>query len=480
MSPTQTTTIRFATVVGLMVGLWSVFAAPADSGDRLAADVPSAAFRTGAEDERVARVPADIERGIFRDARGHLRPLVQFLIAGTTNEFHKTKRIHDWITRNIAYDSDAFEAQKPEPTDVSRILGARRTTCGGFARLFKEMATLAGVEVISIPGISRRRLSIKRNRMAGHIWSAARIGGKWYIVDATGDNRFHYRDSAFSRLSSYRDWHLFISPQAKIMMNRPEKEEHQFLETPVSEAAFLNAPFIEMSVLKYGVRFVTDVTALVKRENSVNAGGTVATLREKASLTKNVLSFTLDVPHNVTLHATVTDPNRKPQHTHALCSRDRARRNTATCRFSAPGTGMFKATISARWNSPREPSTFRLYEFMVQGLEGAGPRLPLPNELHVTDAIAKYGVDLVATGPRVFEVRHPRGVDVFVGIYEQGIEEVKVPAEGTILSTTGNSARWRFVVPAYSKEEYFIKVKAKKSSESRYTDVLAVMRVKGP
>lgn len=75
----------------------------ANSHSRLAADKKAAMYRTGVISRRVLHIPLQLEHKVYVKPEKYLKKLVHFLTEGTDDPYLKVKRIHDWITRRIAY-----------------------------------------------------------------------------------------------------------------------------------------------------------------------------------------------------------------------------------------------------------------------------------------------------------------------------------------------------------------------------------------
>lgn len=467
--------VMLAGVVILMFSL--LVAANTALEDRLAADAESANYRTHLEDDKITQIPQDINEGIFKDPKKYLPLLVDFLTEDAADDYAKIKRVHDWLTHNIAYDSDAYYAQTKEKKDTYSVILDKRTTCGGFAIVFKDMAVLAGMDALIIHGTSRKEFNIAKNRMAAHVWNAVKINSKWYIVDATADHRMDYKKSSFSPLSDYKDTELFISPEAKIMENFPAKEEYQFLKKPVDLETFLSKPFIEMRTLQYNVTFVTDIAGLIKKKTYPQPGGKIATLHDSILIAEEILAIVLDAPSYVSVYAKVMDSAQKFYEANAFCFREKS---LATCQFTAPAAGEYDAYISARFKDRKGELAQKLYTFKLDSA-AKGTGLPAPNFLFQVEPTEKYNVEITDYDKSAFsfiELKQPQDVDVFVGIYEKDIKESKLAAKPTVLSATDEEKHIRFEIPEYSKNEYLLKIKAKRKDESVYSDVIALVRIK--
>lgn len=88
---------------------------------------------------------------------------------GKSSDVQKLKKISQWITKNMSYDTTgnyntAFYALKK-----------KRGNCMGYALLAQKMFTEAGFESKIVKG------ELKSG--AAHVWNAVKIGKKYYYVD---------------------------------------------------------------------------------------------------------------------------------------------------------------------------------------------------------------------------------------------------------------------------------------------------------
>jgi transglutaminase/protease-like cytokinesis protein 3 len=445
--------------------------------DRTSADAAAAKYRTGKIDSAVLKVPSEIEKGLRQDPEKYLKRLVSFLSRGTDDDFVKVKRFHDWITENIAYDNDDFYGKGKK----GHVLKDRRTTCGGFAGLFKKMAELAGLEAITIDGKSRVTYDSVKKEMANHTWNAVKIRGKWYIVDPTHDSRFSYTNRRFRRKSRYRDTYLFVSPGLKILRNFPDDPAHQFLEKPMDFDAFIKHPLVEVyHFVRSGIRFVSDMEKMVKKERKPLPGGRFVQVEDKIYIGKGTVTIEVEAPENVSVFARVLDEKGKKYDAHAVAYREK---DMVICRFSAPGKGIYRAYISSRVN-PEDRLYQKAYPFTLVGTTGKGSEFPLPYRFYTYSHAAYYGVSVLDHNLNdknarsyFLRVKYPSHVRVFSWIWNEKDKKIPSGTAHSVISRDDKSTtvEYRYEVP--QNGTYFIKLRVKNAAERYYTDTAAVVKM---
>lgn len=117
-------------------------------------------------------------------------------------ELQKAKKLHDWLVKQVEYDSVEFhrevkdgktvEIHNPNPknhVDGSAFLhdrdgdGQIYTVCDGYARAYKILLNAAGIEAYRINATNTSGAS-----SSGHAWNLVKIGGNIYHVDACWDD----------------------------------------------------------------------------------------------------------------------------------------------------------------------------------------------------------------------------------------------------------------------------------------------------
>ncbi len=308
---------------------------------RAFADRVSAQYRTGKIDPHVEKTPENIVTAVQRDPEKNLPLLVNYLKEGAKNDYVFVKRIHDWITDNIAYNDALLEGIGPGTRKPYDFLRYSTTTCTGYSRLFKEMARLGGVEAIVIRGMSKNYLNKKRNP-GNHSWNGVKIRNKWYLVDTTHDGRFHYKKGRFTKKKKYNDDFLFVNPELKLQINYPYKPEHFFVKSPMTREDFWKLPRFKRC--KY--RFDIDFLNLDRyRKSDGKRVGKIVKLYDAFFTGEGYVDLAIKHDKNVVLQFALRDSNgRNYRDNGFMYFKD----NISHCRFSTPGRGVYHGSIYAK------------------------------------------------------------------------------------------------------------------------------------
>lgn len=423
------------------------FCAPIAAIDRLAADEASAAYRTGVTDEIALSVPAEIQRALVKDAETGLAALAQFLTSDTADEFVKVKRLHDWITDNIAYDSDLLLGLSDQGSrKVADLVKFKRTTCGGYAGLFFKLATLAGLENEIVTGNSKTCWIKSSKRDCHHVWNAVKVRGKWYYVDTTADGRFTYKHGAFTPKKRYKDSYLFIHPHAKLLINLPLEERQQFMSPVVSREQYLKTPRVSVLYHKYAIAYSPETIAQFYEGKRDFEGGALQKVFDVADSPGEIFELRFRAPANVSLFPQLVrdtseafddnsdsdkqqDAKDSNTYARAFCNRESAQQ--VVCQYSAPKPGRYKAYLQAK--EAGDLHKFGLIHAFTLNAGKAGPVLPqnaavlYPNALFNYQQFRILATDFLGTGgfPSI-EVAKP--VDGFITSFLFNADGKQVPA----------------------------------------------------
>ncbi len=423
----------------------AVFCTGLGATDRLAADAVSANYRTGVPEEKSLNVPADIRSAVSANPEAGLPLLVQYLVSDTNDEFIKVKRIHDWITDNIAYDSDLLLGLSDQGSrKVIDLVKFKRTTCGGYSHLFHHMASLAGIPVETITGNSKTCWIKSSARDCHHVWNAVNLRGKWYYVDTTADGRFTYKHGAFTPKKRYHDVYLFMTQQAKLLINLPLEERQQFLNPPVSRATYLGTPRVSVLYHKYDIQYTAQTIAQFREAKRDFEGGALQKVFDMADSPNELFELRFRAPANVMFFPQLvkeagesfddnTDSDKADDkvdlNARTFCLRESAEQ--VLCQYSAAKPGKYKAYLSAK--EAGDLYKFGLIHAFTLVAQKAGPILPLStSQLFTGPLFVQQGLNIVAadlnpTTPFPWvDVTHPEAN--FITSFVFGMDGKQVPA----------------------------------------------------
>ena len=287
---------------------------------------PEAAWRTGRIDDHVRRVPSRIQAGVFKDPNKFLRPLVEYLVEGAEDPFHRVKRIHDWIADNIAYNTEAYFSGKLAGTaGIEAVLQSGSSVCEGYSTLFGAMTEIAGVRSEKISGYGRgfaydpRRVEDPTD--SNHAWNAVEIEGRWYLLDSTWDAG-HVSGRSFEKAYSTR--FLFLPPEQFVHTHFPTDPRWQLLDPPLTSEQFRELPYLRGEFFELGLALLDDLG----RKNVVD----------------DQAEIRVAIPEAAALTTALMDEQGGRQENRTFLQR-RGERGTVHVRFPAPGRWTVKLYV---------------------------------------------------------------------------------------------------------------------------------------
>ena len=120
---------------------------------------------------------------VTEEQAAEMRAKIAEITEGKEKEYDKAKAIFDWVANNVIYIT-SHESISAEPYQVFK---EKRSVCGGFSNLIKEMMNLAGIPAAALSGYYG---DIAAN--LAHQWSAVYVEGKWVYADGTAKGYFDH------------------------------------------------------------------------------------------------------------------------------------------------------------------------------------------------------------------------------------------------------------------------------------------------
>jgi transglutaminase-like putative cysteine protease len=219
------------------------------------------------------------EPGIFEQLRNHrskpipeeVRELAGEIMKDCTNEASKARAIYDWLTANITYDTAEWRNivagadDYIHPHDPASVLQRGTTVCIGYAWLFDNLCTSAGLESTFLIGDVRGYRGTADEELVSsvrHAWSAVREEDGWKLLDATwgakqaGETDADYKGRA--------DYYFDTPPDQFVFDHLPEDADWQLLENPVpSKSAFSILPNLKPAFFTDGLKLGGEYTSVL-------------------------------------------------------------------------------------------------------------------------------------------------------------------------------------------------------------------------
>lgn len=192
--------------------------------------------RAGGSHPVAASVPAGFTTSVER--------LGSYLAVAEPEPVARLEAVHDWVATHIAYDVASLDPEQRAPQDAATVFTTRQAVCSGYANLVVALAGAAGIEAVVVNGHVRDRYGVRSP--IGHAWNAARVDGRWLLLDATWDAGGVDERGFVAELGSR---YLFPPPEVMAVDHLPADPRWQLLDEPVSTEVFARRPALSGGVV---------------------------------------------------------------------------------------------------------------------------------------------------------------------------------------------------------------------------------------
>lgn len=185
-------------------------------------------------------------------AETDIESVAKYIAARESDPFMLVKALHDYVADRVAYDVPSYLSGNFAPQNAEAVFRARKGVCAGYATLLAELGRHAGVEIVVLTGESKS--GIMSGDSAGHAWSAAKIEGGWYLMDATW-NAGSVNGATFTK--KYGTEYLFTPPEVFGLSHLPKDDKWQLRPDPITRAEFTRGPDLTPAFFGHGLELVS-------------------------------------------------------------------------------------------------------------------------------------------------------------------------------------------------------------------------------
>lgn len=203
-----------------------------------------------------------------------------------TDKIDKARAIYYWIATSITYDVKSARnnsTQKNTPTDV---LASRKAVGIGFASLFQDMCSSAGIRCLTVDGFVKYNTGQinEKGVEINHSWAVVQLGESpdtWFYVDpAFGSG---YPDAELKTFTPYyTDAYFFTDKATFNLQHYPDNEAWKLGPAPKSKKDFFELPVMRNASAEYGLKqyIPKDGMLKVKPGKSLNFNYTINGYKE--------------------------------------------------------------------------------------------------------------------------------------------------------------------------------------------------------
>lgn len=165
-----------------------------------------------------------------------LQNLAHQLTAPFSSDTDKARAIFSWLHQNIAYDVVSFFNKNVKASTPQSTFQSGLAVCEGYAALFSNLATYAGLESVVIGGHGKgygysalMPGSPLPPYNAGHAWNAVKIDdGEWKLIDACW-GAGHVQGAGRPYVKCFTPEYFSMPNEEFAIKHFPENKDHFFL-----------------------------------------------------------------------------------------------------------------------------------------------------------------------------------------------------------------------------------------------------------
>ncbi|MGC4104506.1 transglutaminase domain-containing protein [Ferruginibacter sp.] len=180
----------------------------------------------------------------------------------------KVRAIYDWIAYNISYDIKTARNGGAEKNSSDEVLKFRKATGAGYANLFQDMCSSAGIRCLTADGfIKFGTADIGETKSdINHSWAVVQLGqspDKWYYADPCMGSG--YPDAEFKTFTkAFNPDYFFATLSIFNWQHYPDNAAWQLGPGPKNKADFYGLPIIKSAAYEFGLKRFTPNDGKVK------------------------------------------------------------------------------------------------------------------------------------------------------------------------------------------------------------------------
>ncbi|KAH0630350.1 hypothetical protein JD844_013295 [Phrynosoma platyrhinos] len=203
------------------------------------------------------------------NVRNSMENLVNVLLQKAQTDLEKVRAIWIWICHHIEYDVEGFHNKTKRSCAPADVLQSRKSVCAGYAALFEQMCSIAGIQCKNLSGFSKGygyRSGIALKGETDHAWNSVYLNGRWHLLDSTWGSGI-VDDSCTKFTFSYNEFYFLTHPALFINDHFPEDHEWQLLKQPLTFQQFERNACYSPKFYSIGLSEASAKTAIIETEN---------------------------------------------------------------------------------------------------------------------------------------------------------------------------------------------------------------------
>ena len=178
------------------------------------------------------------------------------------SEKEKSYVVFKWECDNIDYDVESYFAGRNADCTPEGVFKNGKTVCSGYSRLFKDIASYLGLNVLCVNGYAKGvgYQPGKKLTKTNHEYNVVNINGKQYAIDCTW-GAGHVEGNSY--VKEFNEFYFLVNPEFLIKTHFPEDEKWQLTKKKYTKADFERWPAVKGNFYEYGfTKFFPEEAAL--------------------------------------------------------------------------------------------------------------------------------------------------------------------------------------------------------------------------
>ncbi|KAM9184038.1 kyphoscoliosis peptidase [Mergus octosetaceus] len=198
-----------------------------------------------------------------------IEELVQALLKQARTDLEKVRVIWMWICHHIEYDVVGFRDKSQRLCSPIDVLRRGKSVCEGYAALFQQMCSIAGIQCMKLSGYSKGygyTIGQVFKGDSSHAWNAVYLEGRWHLLDSTwGSGNVDKTSDKFT--FRYNEFYFLTHPALFINDHFPNNSNWQLLKPTLTLKEFETTVLYNSDFYKLGLLTVHPDTAVIQTVN---------------------------------------------------------------------------------------------------------------------------------------------------------------------------------------------------------------------
>ncbi|MBS1511386.1 MAG: hypothetical protein JST86_11135 [Bacteroidetes bacterium] len=184
--------------------------------------------------------------------------ITSILVKNYPDKTDKVRAIYDWIAYNITYDIKTARSGGTDKSSSAEVLQYRKATGLGYANLFQDMCSVAGIRCLTANGYVKFGTSQidEKKPEINHTWAVVQLGQSpdaWYYADPCFGSG--YPDEEFRTFTKlFNPDYFFADLTIFNWQHYPDNLAWQLGGGPKSKKDFFGMPVILNAAYEFGLK----------------------------------------------------------------------------------------------------------------------------------------------------------------------------------------------------------------------------------